>query len=316
MKRVARRISNVASLLLVTTLLCFSVLRLLPGDPVTAILGPAATDPAKVAELRRHLGLDRPFPLQYLRWAGGFVRGDFGRTYVIGGGEQVRTSIARSYGVTLELAAFAIAIALCVALVFGVVGAYRAGRPVDRAISVANYAAQSAPGFVVGPLLILTFALQRSWFPVGQFTPLHAGAGAHLASLVLPSATLAAGLVPSLARVLRTDMSSTLREDFITMAKAKGLSDRYILLRHALRPSTLTMITIAGVNLGTLLSGAVVVERLFNLPGLGTLMINGINQRDYLLVLGVVTIVTVAVLLIAMFIDLLYGVVDPRIRKR
>lgn len=172
----------------------------------------------------------------------------------------------------------------------------------------------SSPSFVIGPVLIFFVALQWELLPVGQFVPWSDGPVDHVRSIILPVITLAIALIPNLSRILRTDMESTLKEDFITMAKSKGLSDRHILLHHALRPSSLTLITVAGINLGGLVGGAVIVERLFNLPGLGSLLISGIAQREYLLVLGVVTIITVVILLAATVVDLLYGVIDPRVR--
>ena len=269
----------------------------------------------KVKALTHELGLDRSFPAQYGSWLWRFVRGDFGHTYNQGGGEQVRKVIQRDFPVTFELAVTALVLALFIAIVLGVISAYRAGTRTDRAINLFNYAALSSPGFVVGPILIFFIGLQFHWLPVGQFTAWSDGVVDHVRSMILPAFTLALGLIPNLARILRTDMETTLKEDFITMAKAKGLPDRTILLRHALRPSSLTLLTVAGVSLGGLISGAVIVERLYNLPGLGSLLISGIAQREYLLVLGVVTVITIVILLAATAVDLLYGVVDPRVRS-
>lgn len=314
MKFVIRRLAGVIPLIFVVTLLCFGMLQLLPGDPIITILGNGASDPVKVAQLTNELGLDRSFPVQYGTWLGRFVTGNFGSTYNQGGGEPVRKVIQRDFPVTFELAAWALLIAIIFALILGIISAYRGGTKVDRAISVFNYAALASPGFVVGPILIFFIGLQFKWLPVGQYVAWSDSIWGHIKSLILPSFTLALGLIPNLSRILRTDMESTLKEDFITMAKAKGLSDRTILLRHALRPSSLTLLTVAGVSLGGLISGAVIVERLYNLPGLGTLLISGIAQREYLLVLAVVTIVTIVVLLVATAVDVLYGVVDPRVR--
>lgn len=306
--------ASVIPLLFVVTLLCFSMLKLLPGNPVLTILGNSSTDPVKVQALTKQLGLDRPFPVQYGKWLGNFVTGDFGRTYNQGGGEPVRNAVLRDAPVTLELALVALLLGSAISVFLGIVGGYRSGTRLDRFISFVNYAMLSSPSFVVGPILIFFIALQWKFLPVGQFVPWSDGIVGHVKSIILPAITLAIGLIPNLARILRTDMESTLKEDFIIMAKSKGLTDRHILLHHALRPSSLTLITVAGINLGGLISGAVIVERLFNLPGLGSLLITGISQREYLLVLGVVTIVTVVILLAATAVDLLYGVLDPRVR--
>lgn len=315
MRYFTRRLASVIPLLFVVTLLCFSMLKLLPGSPVTTILGNSASDPVKVKALTKELGLDRPFPVQYGKWAGHFITGDFGSTYNQGGGEAVRKAILRDAPVTFEIALVALALGLAISVLLGVVGGYRSGTKLDRAINFLNYALLSSPGFVVGPLLIFFLGLQWSVLPVGQWVPWSDGIVDHIKSMILPAVTLALGLVPNLSRILRTDMETTLKEDFITMAKAKGLSDRQILLRHALRPSSLTLVTVAGVNLGGLVGGAVIVERLFNLPGLGSLLISGISQREYLLVLGVVTVITIVILLAATAVDLLYGVIDPRVRS-
>ena len=310
----SRRLLSVIPLLFVVTLLCFSMLKLLPGDPVLTILGNSSTDPVKVEALTKKLGLDRPFPVQYGKWAGNFVTGDFGRTYNQGGGEPVRNAVLRDAPVTFELAILALLLGSGLSVLLGTIGGYRSGTRLDRVISFVNYALLSSPSFVIGPVLIFFVALQWELLPVGQFVPWSDGPVDHVRSIILLVITLAIALIPNLSRILRTDMESTLKEDFITMAKSKGLSDRHILLHHALRPSSLTLITVAGINLGGLVSGAVIVERLFNLPGLGSLLISGIAQREYLLVLGVVTIITVVILLAATVVDLLYGVIDPRVR--
>ncbi len=309
-----RRFLNVIPLLFVVTLLTFSMLKLLPGDPVTTILGNGASDPVKVAELTSELGLDRPFHMQYLNWAGNFLTGDMGSLFNGGTGEKVRDLIVRNYPITFELALLALLLALAVAIPLGVAGGYKAGTKVDRGINFMSYAALASPAFVVGPILMFFIGLQFRLLPVGQFVPWSEGAVDHIRSMILPAVTLAITQIPNFTRLLRSDMEGTLKEDFITMAKSKGLSDKRILFRHAFRPSSLTLLTVAGVNLGALLGGSIIVERLFNLQGLGFLLIGGINNREYILVLGVVTIITVTIVLIATMLDVCYGIVDPRVR--
>jgi peptide/nickel transport system permease protein len=314
MRYALRRLFNVIPLLFVVTLLSFSMLKLLPGDPVTTILGNGASDPVKVAALNKELGLDRPFHIQYLNWAGNFVRGNMGSLFNGGTGEKVRDLIVRNYPITFELALWALLLALLFAVPLGVLSGYKAGSRVDRGINFVNYAALASPAFVVGPLLIFFIGLQFHWLPVGQYVSWSEGPIDHIRSMILPAITLAITQIPNFTRILRTDMESTLKEDFITLAKSKGLSDKRILFRHAFRPSSLTLLTVAGVNLGGLLGGSVIVERLYNLQGLGFLLIGGINNREYILVLGVVTIITSTIVLIATAIDICYGVVDPRVR--
>ncbi len=314
MRYAVRRLASVVPLIFVVTLITFSMLKLLPGDPVTTILGNGASDPVKVAQLTKELGLDRPFHMQYLSWGANFLRGDMGSQYNGGTGETVRDVVGRNYPVTVELTIMALVLALALSIPLGMTSAYRSGTRTDRAISMGNYATLSSPAFVVGPLLVFIFGLQLKWLPVGQYVPVSDGLWLHLKSMILPAITLATTQLASFTRLLRTDMDSMLKEDFVTMAKSKGMSDRYILWRHALRPSSLTLITVAGVNLGALLGGSVVVERIFNLQGLGAGLLQGIGNREYLQVLGIVTIITVTILLTATVIDLLYGVIDPRVR--
>jgi peptide/nickel transport system permease protein len=314
MRYAVRRLASVIPLIIVVTLITFSMLKLLPGDPVTTILGNGASDPVKVEQLTKELGLDRPFHMQYLSWGANFLQGDMGSQYNGGTGETVNQVIGRNYPVTVELTILALILALAISVPLGMLAAYRSGTRTDRAISTANYATLSSPAFVVGPILLLIFGLQLGWLPVGQYVPISEGFWPHIKAMILPAITLATTQVASFTRLLRTDMDSMLKEDFITMAKSKGMTDRYILWRHALRPSSLTLITVAGVNLGALLGGSVVVERIFNLQGLGAALLQGIGNREYLQVLGVVTIITVTILITATLIDILYGVIDPRVR--
>ena len=314
MRYALRRLASVVPLLFVVTFVCFSMLKLLPGDPVVTILGNGASDPEKVKTLTRELGLDRPFLAQYFSWLGRFLRGDMGSMFNGGTGEKVRDIIVRTFPVTFELALVALVLALLISIPLGVLAGYRSGTRTDRIIGMSNYAFLSSPAFVVGPLLMFFVGLQLRWLPVGQLVPWGESPIGHIKSIILPAVTLAVGQIPNLSRLLRTDMESTLKEDFIIMAKSKGLPDRTILFRHALRPSSLTLLTVAGVNLGALLGGSVIVERLFNIQGLGFQLVSGISNREYLLVLGVVTVITITVLLLATSVDLFYGVVDPRVR--
>ena len=314
MRYALRRLASVIPLLFVVTFICFSMLKLLPGDPVQTILGNGASDPEKVKQLTHELGLDRPFLVQYFSWLGRFLRGDMGSLFNGGTGEKVRTLIGRNFPVTVELTFTALVLALAISIPLGMLAGYKAGTKTDRAVGFANYAALSSPAFVIGPLLMFIIGLQLEWLPVGQLPPWGDGPLEHVKSLILPAITLSITQVPNFTRLLRTDMESTLKEDFITMAKSKGLSDRRILFRHALRPSSLTLLTVAGVNLGTLLGGSVIVERLFNIQGLGFLLVSGINNREYIQVLGVVTVITLTILVLATLVDLFYAVIDPRVR--
>jgi peptide/nickel transport system permease protein len=314
MRTAVRRVSNAIPLFLFSTLLCFAMLHLMPGDPVVNILGDGAGDPEKVAALTQQLGLDRPFLVQYGTWLTNMLRGDLGDVYNVGMGGSVGSVITDRFPVTLELAVISLMLALVISVPLAVIAASRPGSMVDSIINAGTYAALATPGFVLGPLLIFVFGIQLRWLPVGGLVAWSESPTEHLRSLVLPAITLAMTQVPSFTRLLRADLESTLKEDFILFARSRGLSDRAILLRHALRPSSLTLLTVAGVNLGGLLGGTVIAETLFDIKGLGTALTTAIGLREHLLVLGIVTVITVAVLALTTAVDVVYPLVDPRVR--
>ncbi|HTV88440.1 MAG TPA: ABC transporter permease [Stellaceae bacterium] len=306
-----RRLLYLIPVLLAVTLLTFLIAALLPGDLALAMLGDQAT-PAKVAALRHQMGLDQPLALQYARWLGGVVQGNLGRSFHTG--EPVTRAIIERLPVTLELMALAEAIALAVAVPIGILCAVHAGGFIDRAMTSIAFGKLSLPGFMAAILLIFIFSVRLKLLPATGYVPLGDSIAGNLRSFVLPAATLAIGEWPVLMRVLRSDMIATLQEDYITMAKAKGLRRGRILLVHALKPSSLTLVTVAGINIGRLIGGAVVVETIFALPGIGRLMIGAIYTRDFVVVQGVVLFVATAFVLVNFVVDLLYGVLDPRIR--
>jgi peptide/nickel transport system permease protein len=248
-----------------------------------------------------------------VKWLGKTVRGDLGRSY-LPGGEKVRPAIASRLPLTLELLILAELIALAVAIPAGIFSAYRAGGAFDRSATTAAFGLLSIPSFMMGILLIFAFAVRLRWFRATGYVPLGDGLTENLKSLFLPALTLAVAEMAVYMRLLRTDMVATLQEDFIQMAKAKGLPTRRILLRHAFRPSTFSLITIAGLNFGALVGGALVVERLFALNGIGLLVVTAIAKRDYIMVQGCVLVVAIGYVVINFFVDMLYAVLDPRIR--
>jgi peptide/nickel transport system permease protein len=306
-----RRLLYLIPVLLAVTLLTFLIAALLPGDLAVALLADQAT-PAKVAALRHQLGLDQPLALQYVHWLGGVLQGNFGRSFRTG--EPVMSAIIERLPVTLELMALAEIMALAVAVPIGILCAARSGSRLDRLMTGIAFGKLSVPGFMAAIVLIFLFSVQWKLLPATGYVPLSESLAGNLRSFVLPAATLAIGEWPVLMRVLRSDMIATLQEDYIAMAKAKGLRRGRILLVHALKPSSLTLVTVAGINIGRLIGGAVVVETIFALPGIGRLMIGAINTRDFVIVQGVVLFVATGFVLINFVVDLLYGVLDPRIR--
>lgn len=305
------RAARLVFVLLVVTFLSFLLINLLPGDPTTQILGLEASEEART-QLRSELGLDEPLPLRYLGWLGDALTGDLGRSY--------RTSIPvvdalqQRLPVTFQLLVMAQVIALGLAIPLGLIAGRRAGSAFDRVLTGVSLGLLSTPVFVSGVVLILVFAVILGWLPATGYTPLTQDPVENLRSLLLPAVTLAAGALAVYARLLRSDLISTLQEDYIALARARGFSSRRILWRHALRPSVTSLITVIGLNVGALIGGAVIVEILFGLPGVGRLIVNSIFARDYLMVQGGVVVVSVGYVFVNFIVDLTYALADPRIR--
>lgn len=306
-----RRGAQLLFVLLVVSLLAFWMITLLPGDPATQILGYSG-DQAALAAVRHDLGLDEPFWRRYLAWLGGVVTGDLGTSYITS--TPVTESLAQRLPVTLELLLLSQVISLGLAVPAGAAAARRAGGLLDRTLTTASFGLLSTPVFVSGVVLIMVFAVRWPLLPATGYTPFTADPAGNLRSMLLPAVTLAAAQLAVYARLLRSDLIATLREDYITLARARGLSPRRILWRHALRPSAISLVTVVGLNLGALIGGAVIIETLFGLPGVGRLIVDSILSRDYLVVQGGVLVVAVGYVLVNFGIDLLYGILDPRIR--
>jgi peptide/nickel transport system permease protein len=286
-------------------------LNLLPGDPAVAILGTNAT-PENLAVVRSDLGLDRPVVTRYLTWLGRAVRGDLGVSYQTG--EPVAATLRRRVPVSAELVLLAQVFALALALPLGSWAAQRAGRLADRVISTVSFVALAAPSFAVGVLLTGVFAVRLGWFPSLGYIGLSDDPVGNLRSLVLPSVALALPLAAVYARVLRADLVRTLAEDHIALAEANGLSPTRVLVNHGLRQSCLTLLTIVGLNFSALLGGAVVIESLFALPGVGRLLFVAIQTRDYLVVQGAVAVIAVTFVAVNFAIDVAHTALDPRVR--
>ena len=298
-------------ILLAATALTFFITNVLPGDAAVAILGDSAT-PADIASLRTELGLDRNIVVRYVDWLSHALRGDLGKSYRTR--EHISTMIGDRLPVTLELILLTQLIALAFAVPAGILAAYRSRTKVDSALATVSIGLLSTPAFVKGILLIYLMSVLLGWFPASGFKSLSDGLGANLHSLALPAMTLALAEFPVYMRLLRADMISTLQQDYILVARAKGLSVREILLGHALRPSSLSLVTVVGINLGRLVGGAVVIETLFALPGIGQLLVNAVYQHDQFVIQGVVLVIATGFVLINLLVDLMYAVIDPRVR--
>ena len=311
MRYIRKRLLHLLTVMVAVTAITFLFVNMLPGDVAYFLLGEEAT-PEAIAEVQNELRLNDPIPLRYVRWLGDVLTGDFGRSFITQ--EPVIEAILNRMPVTLELMIITQILALVVALPLGVYTAYRAGGQVDRSVAGVTFGMLSMPNFVMAILLIFVFAVHFDWLPATGYKPLSAGLWPNVRTFILPALTLASIEWCSLMRVLRADMIATLQEDFILMAKAKGLPTLRILFMHALRPSSFTVITLFALNTANLISGSLVAETIFALPGLGRLLVNSVYQRDYIMVQGVVLFASVAFVLINFSVDLLYAVLDPRIR--
>jgi peptide/nickel transport system permease protein len=308
---VARRLLYLVPVLVAVSLLTFLIASLLPGDLAYTILGDQAT-PEKVAALRHDMGLDQPIWWRYLSWLGNVLQGDFGRSFRTG--QTVLQAVAERLPVSLELMLLAQLGALTIGIPLAIACAVRSGSAFDRFMTGTAFSMLSVPAFLSAILLIYLFAVELRWLPATGYIPFHEDPVGNLRCFLLPALTLALGEWPVLMRVLRSDMIATLQEDYIAMARAKGLKPSRILLVHALKPSSLTLVTVTGINIGRLIGGTVIVESIFALPGIGRLLLSAIFTRDLIILQGVVLIVAVGYVLINFIVDLLYAVLDPRIR--
>jgi peptide/nickel transport system permease protein len=314
-KLIITRLVRLVATLFAVTFITFSMVTLLPGDPVDAILGQTERTPAIEAKLRNDLKLDKPFIVRYGNWLGNAVQGDLGESY-INRGQTVSGTIKDRLPVTGQLALMAIVMAVGAAVPMGVIGAYKQGKWQDTTTSAAAQVALSVPNFIVGIFLIYFFAVRLQWLPASNWNRLtDKGLVENLKTAIMPATALALTQMAIFSRLVRSDMIATLQQDYILAARAKGLSDRFILMRHALRPSSLSLATIIGINFGALLGGTVVVETLFAVPGLGFRLINAINSRDILMIQGITVFVAASYVVINALVDVLYSFIDPRIRK-
>lgn len=306
-----RRLLGMLPVLLAVSLLTFLIASLLPGDLALVILGDQAT-PENVAALRRDMGLDQPLWWRYLSWLGHVLQGDLGRSFRTG--QTVLQAVAERIPVSLQLMLMAEFIGLLIGVPVAIACAARAGGAFDRFMTGSAFAMLSMPSFLVAILLIYLFAVELHWLPATGYVPFTEEPLANLRFFVLPALTLALAEWPGIMRVLRSDMIATLQEDYIALAKAKGLKPARILFVHALKPSSLTLVTVTGINIGRLLGGTLIVESIFALPGIGRLLVGAIYTRDLVILQGVVLLVACGFVIVNFIVDMLYAVLDPRIR--
>ena len=312
MKRyLAERVVQLVVVLFVVSVIVFGLVRLIPGDPATVQLGSEAT-PQALAALRHDLGLDRPLWVQYGLWVRQVLRGDFGQSWV--SKQSPLALIRRFLPATLQLTGLAFAIALLIAFPAGVLAARYPGSWLDRAITGLALLGVSLPSFWLGIMLILAVALRTGWFPPSGYASVWEDPGLALRTTALPAFTLGVGLAAPLSRFLRSGMLDVLSAEYIRTARAKGLGERAVVVRHALKNALLPVVTVLALQIGTLVGGTFVIEQVFAWPGIGRLSLTAIQHRDYAIIQAVVLLVAAAFVLINFAVDVLYVWLDPRIR--
>jgi peptide/nickel transport system permease protein len=309
---VVARLLGTLPVLVLLSIGVFLMLHLTPGDPVQIMLGQDA-DPQSIAALRAELGLDQPLPVQYLRWAGNVLHADLGRS--IRTHQPVTEAIVSRLPVTIELSLISLLLSLAIGLPAGVLAATRRNTALDLASTGLALAGVSVPSFFLGILLILVFALWLRWLPPSGYTPLLQDVRLNLAQMCMPAIALGAALAGIVARLTRSSLLDVLGADYMRTARAKGLSEAATVLRHGLKNALLPVVTVTGLQVGTLLGGAILVETIFALPGIGRLAVDSIFARDFPIVQGVVLFLALVRVLANLVADLLYGQLDPRIAR-
>ncbi|GAA1324585.1 ABC transporter permease [Leucobacter albus] len=308
---IVQRLLALLPVVLVVSIVIFSITYLTPGDPARNILGPDASQ-AQVDALRDSLGLNAPLVTQYFSWLGGVLTGDLGESFFMR--KPVLTAIADNFLPTLQLATIAIAVALGVAIPFGTLAARYRGSGLDQTVTVATLLSMAVPSFVLGLLLMVVFAVNLRWFPVAGYVNPFTDFGAGIKTLILPGVALGTIVAALITRTTRAAVLDVLNSGYIDAARSRGVSNLRLLFAHTLKNAGLPVLTNVGLVVGSLVTGAAVTETIFNIPGLGSLLVQAITRRDYTIIQGVVLAITLCYLLVNLIIDLLYGLVDPRVR--
>ncbi|WP_459614502.1 ABC transporter permease [Bordetella sp. 2513F-2] len=308
---IARRLLATVPVMIMVAVVVFAMLRLTPGDPAAILAGDDATG-AQLEQIRKSMGLDQPILTQFGVWMGQLARGDLGVSLL--SGKPVLDLIGNRVGPTLALALATIVVTVIVAVPMGIVAARKRGKLLDRLVMTLSVFGFSVPTFVIGYLLIYLLALKLGWFPVQGYKPAAGGFWPFAHRLVLPTLALSGIYIALVARITRSSIIEVMGEDFIRTARAKGARERAILLRHALRNAAVPIVTIIGIGIASLITGVVVTESVFNLPGLGRLVVEAVLARDYPVIQGLILLFSFTYILINLVVDVLYTVFDPRIR--
>jgi peptide/nickel transport system permease protein len=305
-----RKVGAALIVLLLASMLVFAGVRAIPGDPALA-LGAENRDPEVLKAIRHKYGLDRPLPVQYLHWLGYALRGDLGTDQRE---LSVSNTIVQRLPITLELAGLAILIGSLIGIPAGVIAAVRRGKPADYVATTVALVGLSVPHFWLGIVMIIYFAVKLHWLPAGGYVPFSQHPFQNLEHMLMPAVVLGTGLSAVLMRQMRSSMLGALGADYVRTARAKGLSEWSVVGKHALRNSLITVTTVIGLQLGALISGAVITEQIFVIPGFGRLTIDAVNQRDYTLLQGVVLVAAAGYVVVNLLVDVVYSLLNPRIR--
>ena len=308
---IGKRILSFIPVLFVVSCVVFLVVYLIPGGPATALLGMEAT-PEQIEALNTELGFNRPFFVQYADWFAGIFRGDWGESYFLH--QSVLDAIAEYFKPTLSLAILAQLIALALSVPLGIIAAYRRGTVLDVAAVSVSLLGAALPGFLLSMFLMLFFGVYHQWFPVAGYASLTEGLGEHLKYLFVPALSLGIVQAAYITRMTRSSLLETLYKNYIRTARAKGLKEAKVVLRYALKNAAPAILTAVGQSFGSLITGTIVTETLFNIPGIGMLTIGSINRRDVFVIQGVVLFVTLLYVLVNLLVDIMYGFVDPRLQ--
>lgn len=310
-KYILKRIFSLVPVLLVVSIVVFLIIHLTPGNPASAMLGEDA-NPKQIAELTERLGLNAPLYQQYFHWLGDVFRGNFGFSYFLDA--PVMKAIFDRLEPTLSLAIIAQAVALIIAIPLGIVAAKRRGTSVDQTVMGFTLMGMSVPGFILGLFLMLIVGVILKWLPVAGYQPISSGLWNHLKYMILPAISLGTIQAALIARMTRSSMLEVLNTNVIKTLRSKGVKEKVVVYKHALRIAFLPILTVVGQTFSSLITGAIITETIFTIPGIGQLIINSVDRRDYVVIQGVLLFFTFAYVFINLVIDLLYGVIDPRVR--
>lgn len=308
---IIKRIQSLIPVLLIVSVIVFSIIHLTPGDPASVMLGDQASQ-EEIDAVREQLGLNQPIHQQYINWLFNLFKGDFGYSYFMK--QPVLDSIFSHLGPTLSLAIIAEIFAIILAIPIGILAAKRKGSLIDQSFMGLSLLGISVPSFLLGLFLILIFSVQLQLFPVAGYAPLSSGFWNHIKHLILPAIALGTMHAALIARMTRASLLDVLNLNFIKAIRAKGVKEGVLTYKHALRNSFIPIVTVIGQTLGALVAGAAVTETIFNIPGIGQLILNSVERRDYSVIQGSILFITLSYLTINLFIDLLYGVIDPRVK--